>query len=676
MPGPSRPRPRLLMPLVALLCCVPLAPLVNAPSAAPRSHVTGMVQPGSAAVFMPSPRQRGQRQSTPLRPLTPAGSNVCAWSSETGVQATDLNSSYWAANFMAVPNVTYTITGTYPSDRYTSFQAYTHLASDQPIGELLDVNFPPDPGSVNPLLAGTARGTGNYTLHILPGPAPTQTVSGTMYLGAAPGATISVWYRIYLPDTGATKEGNVPLPLLTAHNSADGSGVACPPPLTPIPPGTPTSTPPLGTFIRYPIGAFPNHDNAYLATSLPVTTTLYVVRFAAPTTPHTLAGGIEDINTQLRYWSLCVYGTNFTPITCLPDEQIPLDQQGDATIVMGPTGTQPSNATAGNGVQWIDLGQFSSPDIALIRNLDPAPTFANSAFAVPYNQAVEPYMGAYAPVMVQCDTAQFEADECSSIPTPTFAPTATATPTPPPNFTPSPTPPAAGIVASPPILHPYLPMTITGTNFLAGEAVRIVLTSFTTVPPAFVTTATADATGSFVVTAPAPQDPKGSYDIAATGQSDGQIATTASAIRPLTVLPHSSGGAGLSNVLAGVGFGVREPVRAYWTPGGIPLAPTSGVSTTALGTFAGPTAITFTVPLSPTGTYHIYTIGQISHAIAVSAYTITGTLNSPSMPALIPRGATRPKATSPKATQPENAWATSSALARRYPARASRAGSG
>lgn len=613
---PIPPRRRLLVSLAGLLCCLPLAPLVDVQPAMP--HPARM----SLAASL---RPRAERGIMPARAVTPDASNVCAWLSETGVQATDLNSSYWAANFMAVPNVTYTITGTYPSDRYTSFQAYTHLASDQPIGELLDVTFPPDPGSVNPLLAGTARGMGNYTLHIVPGPAPTQTVSGTMYLGAAPGATISVWYRIYLPDSGATKQGNVPLPLLSAHNSADGSNVACPPPLTPIPPGTPTSTPPLGTFIRYPIGAYPNHDNAYLATSLPVTTTLYVIRFAAPTTPHTLSGGIEDISTQLRYWSFCVYGTNFVPITCLPDELMPQDQQGHVTIVMGPTGTQPSNATAGNGVQWIDLGQFSSPDIAVFRHLDPAPSFAYSAFAVPYNQPAEPYMGSFSPVMVQCSTAQFEADECSAIPTPTFAPTVTATPTPPPNFTPSPTPPAASIVASPLILHPFLPMTITGTNFLAGEAVKIVLNSITTVPPAFVATATAGADGSFVVSAPVPQDPKGAYNIAATGQTSGQGATTSTAIRPLTVLLHSSGHAGDANAMAGFGFGSTEPVKAYWTPGGIPLGPTSGVSTTVLGAFAGAAALTFTVPLSPTGTYRIYSIGQLSHAVAVSAYTITAT---------------------------------------------------
>lgn len=73
-------------------------------------------------------------------------------------------------------------------------------------------------------------------------------------------------------------------------------------------------------------------------------------------------------------------------------------------------------------------------------------------------------------------------------------------------------------------------------------------------------------------------------------------------------------------MLAGFGFGARETVKAYWEPGNIPLDPSSGVSTTLQGTFSGASAITFTVPLSPTGTYEVVAVGQRSHAVAVSAF--------------------------------------------------------
>lgn len=608
-------RLRLSLLLAFLLGATPLAHAGATPTARTNQHGTLFSAPRAA-----SPAAVGGSPALTLaRSARPTDSSICPWYNETGTTGSDLNSAYWTAPFRADPTVTYTITGTFPSDRYTSFQAYTTSAAA--VSEVLDVDIVPDAGSVNPLVAGTARGVGTYTLRLVVGPTPTQPLSNTLYVSAPPTATIDLFYRAYLADTGATPSGNVPLPVLTAHNSANGASVPCPAPLYIIKPQPPATQPPAGQFIGWVYDNFPNNDAAYLATTLDVTSTLYVIRFAAPTTPHTLAGGIENMNTQVRYWSLCVYATGFMPFSCVPDEQVPLNSNGQATFVLGASGTQPSNATAANSVQWIDLGQFTAPDVIFIRNLDPAPSFPYSTFAVPLGAAPGPYMGSYAPVVVQCSTAQFEIDECLSIPTPTPLPTITPTATPTmPSITPTATPAPAAIAISPTIARPFQLLTVTGSAFMPGEPVAIHWDT-TTAPP--ITTTTAAADGSLTATTRAPQAAYGGHSIIAIGQTDNQTATAAMQIKPLALLWHSAGSAGTSNVLAGLGFGAGETVRAYWIPGNIPLGPPGGVRATALGTFAGATGITFTVPLSPTGVYAVAAVGQSSHGIAVRAFSMT-----------------------------------------------------
>lgn len=49
-------------------------------------------------------------------------------------------------------------------------------------------------------------------------------------------------------------------------------------------------------------------------------------------------------------------------------------------------------------------------------------------------------------------------------------------------------------------------------------------------------------------------------------------------------------------------------------------------TTNAMGTFAGNMALAFTVPLSPTGTYPVVSVGQSSGAVVTSTFTIMPSL--------------------------------------------------
>jgi len=75
---------------------------------------------------------------------------------------------------------------------------------------------------------------------------------------------------------------------------------------------------------------------------------------------------------------------------------------------------RPDNATVDNGVTWISMGAFALPYGLVLRQLLPAASFSSSAAAVPVGARPAAYMGAYAPTVVACTKAQFQADNCAS----------------------------------------------------------------------------------------------------------------------------------------------------------------------------------------------------------------------------------------------------------------------
>lgn len=405
----------------------------------------------------PAPRRtpRPAPTSTPtpdLEPQGPVGGVTCYWFTDV-VQLIDTNANYYQANVRADPSLILTVAGTYPAARFSSLAAYSDDGTF--LDGMVDYQYTPDPGSVNPFVKGTKRGTGTYTLHVMFEKRPANPSAGTLYVDTTPQSAVVLVYRVYLPDLGAGPQGGVSLPTITARYTANGAPSNCP--ISPLTLPTPTAAPtivatgtatitatgtitPGVTAVSTPsasptasptpsptpgpqfsrlggIGqtAFGNVDGTYLSAYLQPSSDLYVVRFKPPTTPHTLTGAPIDLNAQARYWSFCVYDTSLKPVSCTPDEAAPLDQQGMVTFVIGTTVARPSNATLANGVVYVDVGTPLFPQVTgvIIRELVPSPFFLDSPLAVPFDAPPGPYMGAYAPVLTSCNTAQFQQDRCS-----------------------------------------------------------------------------------------------------------------------------------------------------------------------------------------------------------------------------------------------------------------------
>lgn len=444
---------------VLLVAGLTIAPLGSAPAAGWSRHA-GEVASVPAGVTRAAP-MTGIHAAATATWRAQAGYTP-TWVRSTGwlLIDTDLNAAYWSTTLIANPQVTWAISGTYPSARFVSVEA--NSTNGAPLAALADKDFPPNPGSVNPFAAGTQRGIGTYTLHVVIGAPPSPPVPGTLYVNVPAGTSVVLAYRVYLPDTGASPSGNVPLPVfyippggamsraapstvkhatawrarrlgapashrprdragtmpaLPQRTAADADAAASPEQgaasAGPMQPSAVISATP---YIRFGgSGIFSNAYEAYLLGTLPVTTTLlYVLRFTAPSTPLTLAGEPLDLGTQLRYWSVCVYKVNLLPYACRADEQIPHGPQGQIIVVMGLPSRRPSNATAANGVAWIGLKAGVITSDILVRNLLPAADFTMSIFAVPEGDTPGPYMGPYAPVAVTCSTADFELNECAA----------------------------------------------------------------------------------------------------------------------------------------------------------------------------------------------------------------------------------------------------------------------
>jgi hypothetical protein len=88
---------------------------------------------------------------------------------------------------------------------------------------------------------------------------------------------------------------------------------------------------------------------------------VYVMRGKMPTFPNTYAGaggkGLEVMpEAQTQYWSLvsCEAAPSGQIVDGLTDMQVPLDKDGNYTIVYSRKEDRPQNATLENGVAWIE----------------------------------------------------------------------------------------------------------------------------------------------------------------------------------------------------------------------------------------------------------------------------------------------------------------------------------
>src|SRR5438128_10168171 len=67
----------------------------------------------------------------------------------------DSSAQYWSTRYAAVPGTRIRIDGIYPYARYSSWNVYDPVL--RPFAKMSDFQLQPDPGSVDPFLAGASR---------------------------------------------------------------------------------------------------------------------------------------------------------------------------------------------------------------------------------------------------------------------------------------------------------------------------------------------------------------------------------------------------------------------------------------------------------------------------------------------------------------------------------------
>ncbi len=153
---------------------------------------------------------------------------------------------------------------------------------------------------------------------------------------------------------------------------------------------------------------------------------MYVMRGKMPTFPNTYAGasgkGLEIMpEAQTQYWSLvsCESMPSGQIVDGLTDMQVPLDKDGNYTIVYSRKEDRPKNATLENGVAWIEWsprgegvdGPQNRPDFGMLmlRFMHNNESWKQSPAYVTKPGMEEAVMGPYYPRGYYTDKASFEA---------------------------------------------------------------------------------------------------------------------------------------------------------------------------------------------------------------------------------------------------------------------------
>ena len=160
---------------------------------------------------------------------------------------------------------------------------------------------------------------------------------------------------------------------------------------------------------------------------------------------------------------------------------------------------------------------------------------------------------------------------------------------------------AANLAVSPPTGGFGSQLTFTASGFGPYENVRIYSDGFGS---PIIASATADATGSFTVTARTPPAPYGPRIFLSLGQSSGNVGAANFSMMPRLVLTPRSGPPGTSVTARGYGFDTGESVEIFWNN---PRTYLGAATADTNGTFAGTAALPFTVPaaspLGPNGVF-------------------------------------------------------------------------
>lgn len=405
---------------------------------------------------------------------TPANSDsACFWQGpyvkekpETNKAYPDTGAAYWSSQYTLPAGATLKLIGQYPYARYMSYNTYRADAS--PADALSDDSIVPNAGSVNPFVNGNDRVNSqrDYQVTLAAGARPSNAPSNTLY-DKALGKQTTLVYRVYVPNKGKNLQGGVPLPKieLTLKDGRKLAGKAACDTLkvtseiikTPFIPAqtyafarqkNPAKTPPLWRAAYNPtytiqcgflgrcepnpkrqVAWFANLDNQYIASYVDRSIKpIVVIRGKLPKTPKTLNGDavFSTKDAQLRYWSICQNEFYSQKVeSCLYDEQIKTDANGNYTIVTGLVSDKPSNATkdcGANFLPWSASGDgFSiikgmkdnkNDGLLIIRNMKPLNGFTKTVQNTKKPGDEAAVLGEYMPKSTYYTKAEFEALGC------------------------------------------------------------------------------------------------------------------------------------------------------------------------------------------------------------------------------------------------------------------------
>ena len=347
---------------------------------------------------------------------------------------------------------------------------------------LTDDEIVPDPGSVNPFVPGSPRlaEKRDYSVHIVAADAPASDEDrkpNTLYAGTQ--GLLQMCIRVYLPDVDRDATGDAGLPDYEGL-SADGTRLSAEevrekwnqpmsegiksgmtleqwtdlksaPDNDPEmkPESIPARQPPvmerffnskynfIGVFKPPDVRAQISHkvETGFGGSS----NILYVfswvsrafgpvlvLRGKMPKFPNTFAGnggkGLETMTDwETRYWSIVICEAPPSGLSNdgLSDMQVPLDEDGNYTIVVSREEDRPANATEENGVAWMDWGTrgeglddpSNRPDFGMlvIRHQHNNPTWKHNPEKVLEPGTEADVMGPYCPRGEYMEKASFEA---------------------------------------------------------------------------------------------------------------------------------------------------------------------------------------------------------------------------------------------------------------------------
>ncbi len=327
-----------------------------------------------------------------------------------------------------------TFAGEYMHARYFAF--HPNDIDSNALGSLVDVDLEPDTGSANPFRGPVPDGMRRrFTAHFDFSDPPAEPAPNTRYVGTKKngGANMAVLntLRIAGADMGALppNSAGVLLPSVTISD-AQGNVVRRYEEADPYPPGY---QPPLDTtkFAALPI---PDHRGIYNAGKLDTKHNwgvaadllasrdylyvssqyshrhgeIFVVRAKALTTPRTPQEPVYAEGKQVRSWTLNTYNI-WAGVSrqAKQDYEVVLDGDGYYTVVVCAEADLPSNATAQNGVTWVDWGPYLDGQLTwrFLMSRDP--------WLVQLKQAIDTgeesaEIAPYVPRVGHCSIAAFE----------------------------------------------------------------------------------------------------------------------------------------------------------------------------------------------------------------------------------------------------------------------------